>query len=110
MEEIVQDLVEQGVLVRTDIGATLASPSVGRASPAPTAIHIPPTVQGVLAARIDRLAPEEKALLQQLGVIGREFPLSLSAKSSLSPKTTLSASGLAPAQRVSLRAARVSRG
>ena len=37
----------------------------------------PPTVQGVLAARIDRLAAEEKALLQQLAVIGREFPLSL---------------------------------
>ena len=31
----------------------------------------------MLAARIDRLAPEEKALLQQLAVIGREFPLSL---------------------------------
>jgi predicted ATPase len=34
-------------------------------------------VQSILAARIDRLAPEEKALLQQLAVIGREFPLSL---------------------------------
>ena len=34
-------------------------------------------MQGVLAARIDRLAPDEKALLQQLSVIGREFPLSL---------------------------------
>ena len=34
-------------------------------------------MQGVLAARIDRLAPEEKALLQQLAVIGREFSVSL---------------------------------
>jgi predicted ATPase len=34
-------------------------------------------VQGVLAARIDRLASDEKALLQQFAVIGREFPLSL---------------------------------
>ena len=34
-------------------------------------------MQGVLAARIDRLAPDEKALVQQLAVIGREFPLSL---------------------------------
>ena len=34
-------------------------------------------MQGVLAARIDRLAPDEKALLQQLAVIGREFPVSL---------------------------------
>ena len=77
MEEIVQELVEQGVLVRTDVGAGLVLPTEGAASSAPTALHIPPTVQGVLASRIDRLAPEEKALLQQLAVIGREFPLSL---------------------------------
>jgi predicted ATPase len=31
----------------------------------------------VLAARIDRLADDEKALLHQLAVIGRQFPLSL---------------------------------
>src|SRR4029450_1405633 len=43
----------------------------------PTDLHIPTTVQGVLAARIDRLAPDEKGLLEQLAVIGREFPLSL---------------------------------
>ncbi|MBI3249453.1 MAG: AAA family ATPase [Deltaproteobacteria bacterium] len=75
MEEIVQELREQGVL--PDVGATQASPSVGRASPAPTDLHIPPTVQGILAARIDRLASDEKTLLQQLAVIGREFPLGL---------------------------------
>ncbi len=40
-------------------------------------LQVPTTVQGVLAARIDRLAPEEKALLQQLAVIGREFLVSL---------------------------------
>jgi predicted ATPase len=34
-------------------------------------------VQGVLAARIDRLTTDEKALLHQLAVIGRQFPLSL---------------------------------
>ena len=40
-------------------------------------LHLPSTVQGILAARIDRLAPDEKALLQQLSVIGREFPVEL---------------------------------
>jgi predicted ATPase len=70
MEEIVQELIEQGVLVRDGVGAR-------RAVPLPTDLHIPTTVQGVLAARIDRLAPDEKALLQQLSVIGREFPLGL---------------------------------
>ena len=47
------ELREQGVL---RVGAT------GQ-SPLPRELHLPPTVQGVLAARIDRLAPEEKALL-----------------------------------------------
>jgi DNA-binding NtrC family response regulator/predicted ATPase/class 3 adenylate cyclase len=40
-------------------------------------IQIPPTVQGVLAARIDRLAAETRALLQTLAVLGRECALSL---------------------------------
>ena len=70
MEEVVQELIEQGILVRDAVGAR-------RAVPLPTALHIPTTVQGVLASRIDRLTPDEKALLQQLAVIGREFPLSL---------------------------------
>ena len=34
-------------------------------------------MQGILAARIDRLPPEQKELLQTLAVIGTEFPLSL---------------------------------
>src|SRR5258705_5944922 len=71
MEEIVQDLFEQGVLVRTEVGA------VRRDRPSTETLQIPTSVQAVLAARIDRPAPDEKALLHQLSVIGREFPLSL---------------------------------
>jgi class 3 adenylate cyclase/predicted ATPase len=70
MEEVVQELIEQGLLVRDAVGTR-------HAVPFPQDLHIPTTVQGVLTARIDRLAPDEKALLQQLAVIGREFPLSL---------------------------------
>ena len=102
MEEMVQELVEQGVLVRDAVGAR-------RAVPLPTDLHIPTTVQGVLAARIDRLAPDEKALLQQLAVIGREFPLSLVRQVVAQPEDELyRLLVLAPAQRVSLRTARVS--
>jgi predicted ATPase/class 3 adenylate cyclase len=43
---------------------------------APT-IQVPPTVQAVLAARIDRLPQDEKRLLQTAAVIGNEVPLSL---------------------------------
>jgi predicted ATPase len=67
MEEIVQTLREQGLL---NVGAH------GRA-PLPTDLRLPATVQGVLAARIDRLPPDEKSLLQTLAVIGKEFSLSL---------------------------------
>jgi tetratricopeptide (TPR) repeat protein len=38
---------------------------------------VPATVQAVLAARIDRLAPEDKRLLQTAAVIGTEVPFPL---------------------------------
>jgi tetratricopeptide (TPR) repeat protein len=40
-------------------------------------IQIPPTVKGILAARIDRLSAPDKDLLQTLSVIGKEFPMGL---------------------------------
>ena len=69
MEEVVQTLAEEGIL-----GGERGN---YRLEQAPVELHISPTVQGVLTARIDRLAPAEKALLHQLAVIGRQFPLSL---------------------------------
>ena len=68
MEEIVRALVEQGVLVRN--GAI-------RLTKALTEIHVPPTVHGILASRIDALPASEKGLLQTLAVIGKDFPLNL---------------------------------
>ena len=69
MEEMVQTLVEEGAFVGERGHYRLAQ--------TPTELHILPTVQGVLAARIDRLAPDEKALVQQLAVIGWQFPVSV---------------------------------
>jgi class 3 adenylate cyclase/predicted ATPase len=68
IEEIVQALFEQGTLVRN--GAVKLTRSLAE-------IHIPPTVQGILASRIDRLAAEVKELLQTLAVIGKNLPLGL---------------------------------
>ncbi len=68
MEEIVQALFEDGALVRN--GAVKLTRSLDQ-------LKIPPTVQAILAARIDRLPPDEKDLLQTLAVLGREFSLSL---------------------------------
>ena len=88
MEEVVQELVEQGMLVPTDGGAVLCDrPPEGALTGAP--LQIPPTVQGVLAARIDRLTTEEKTLLQQLSVIGRQFPISLVKQVVSQPETDL---------------------
>ena len=69
MEETVQVLLDEGALVRNGI----ASSSPGRSRE----LKIPPTVQAILAARIDRLPADAKDLLQTLSVIGREFPMSL---------------------------------
>jgi class 3 adenylate cyclase/tetratricopeptide (TPR) repeat protein len=41
------------------------------------AIQVPPTVQAMLAARIDRLAPEDKRLLQVASVAGKDVPFAL---------------------------------
>ena len=69
LEESVQTLVETGVLVGESGQYRLAQ--------ALPAIPVPATVQAVLAARIDRLAPEDKRLLQTAAVIGTEVPLPL---------------------------------
>jgi class 3 adenylate cyclase/tetratricopeptide (TPR) repeat protein len=41
------------------------------------AIQVPATVQVMLAARIDRLAPEDKRLLQTASVVGKDVPVAL---------------------------------
>src|SRR5262249_18003381 len=57
MEEVVQTLAEEGALV--------GERGNYRLEKTPTALHVSPTVQGVLAARIDRLGTAEKELLQR---------------------------------------------
>jgi predicted ATPase/class 3 adenylate cyclase len=68
IEEMVQALFEDGVLVGNGVVKLAKSMNV---------VKVPATVQGVLAARIDRLSAQEKELLQTLAVLGREFPLGL---------------------------------
>jgi class 3 adenylate cyclase/tetratricopeptide (TPR) repeat protein len=69
LEESVRTLVEMGLLVGAPGAYRLAQPL--------DTLHVPATVQAVLAARIDRLPPEEKRLLQTAAVIGTEVPLHL---------------------------------
>jgi class 3 adenylate cyclase/predicted ATPase len=74
IEEIIQELCEQGVLAGTE-GESGLNPSPAATSL--TDLHIPTTVHAILASRIDRLPPEEKDLLQTLAVVGKEFPVRL---------------------------------
>jgi class 3 adenylate cyclase/tetratricopeptide (TPR) repeat protein len=68
IEEIVRALFEQGILART--GEVTLTRSLGE-------VRIPQTVQGIISARIDRLPPAQRDLLQTVAVLGREFPASL---------------------------------
>ena len=68
MEETVLVLFDEGALKRN--GAVKLTRSLNQ-------LKIPPTVQDILASRIDRLAAAEKELLQTLAVIGKAFPLAL---------------------------------
>src|SRR6266849_6263320 len=71
IEEMVQVLFDEGALVRN--GAVKVARPVGQ-------MRLPPTVQGILASRIDRLPAGQKELLQTLAVIGRESLLGLLGK------------------------------
>jgi class 3 adenylate cyclase/tetratricopeptide (TPR) repeat protein len=64
IEEIVRELAESGYLEGERGGYRLARPIEDAGVPA--------TVQAVLAARIDRLRPEAKQLLQVASVVGKE--------------------------------------
>jgi class 3 adenylate cyclase/tetratricopeptide (TPR) repeat protein len=82
IEEIVQGLFEEGVLTGNG-HVKLARPFSQKS--------IPTSVQGILAARIDRLPREEKELLQTLAAIGREFPFRLAQYVAGCPESQLDA-------------------
>ena len=65
LEETLRMLVEDGVLVEHD-GRLRGLTDL-------ESVRVPETVQAVLAARLDRLDPEELAVLQRAAVIGQVF-------------------------------------
>jgi class 3 adenylate cyclase/tetratricopeptide (TPR) repeat protein len=69
LEESIRAVVESGVLAG-ERGAY-------RLERAVNALSVPATVQAVLAARVDRLTPEDKRLLQAAAVVGKNVPLTL---------------------------------
>ena len=69
LEESVRTLVEEGALTGEPGAYRLARPA--------EVLHIPATVQAILAARIDRLPPDDKRLLQAAAAIGKDVPFAL---------------------------------
>ena len=69
LEETVRTLVETKALAGERGAYRLAKAS--------QTLQIPATAQAILAARIDRLSPEDKRLLQAASVIGKDVPFTL---------------------------------
>jgi tetratricopeptide (TPR) repeat protein len=69
LEETVRTLVETKALAGERGRYRLTQPI--------QAIQVPATVQAMLAARIDRLPPEDKRLLQVASVVGKDVPFAL---------------------------------
>ena len=67
LEELVTWLVARGVLVRGPDRWTVATDRVDRLG------ALPPTLRGVLQARVDALTASERTVLQRASVIGRVF-------------------------------------
>jgi class 3 adenylate cyclase/tetratricopeptide (TPR) repeat protein len=69
LEESVRALLETGVLA--------GQRGAYRQARAVQGLEVPATVQAILAARIDRLPPEDKSLLLAASVLGTDVPLTL---------------------------------
>jgi DNA-binding NtrC family response regulator/tetratricopeptide (TPR) repeat protein len=69
LEEAVRTLVETGVLGGPRSAHHLARPI--------EAVQVPSTVEAVLAARMERLSPDARQLIQAASVIGKDVPFAL---------------------------------
>jgi class 3 adenylate cyclase len=65
LEQVLEMLLDDGLLVPTHTGTLIAGDLAQ--------VAIPPTVRALLAARLDRLAPPERATLERAAVVGKQF-------------------------------------
>ncbi len=73
VEEVVRGLILSGVVVSDENLVDGEGQPVWRAVPGGASMDIPDNLQGLLAARIDRLEADTRATLQLASVIGRSF-------------------------------------
>ena len=65
VEELLRMLVDDGALVRSN-GHWVASDDLSR-------LAVPPTIRSILASRLDRLPPDERAVAERASTIGKSF-------------------------------------
>jgi DNA-binding SARP family transcriptional activator/class 3 adenylate cyclase len=65
VEEMIAMLIDDGLLVESD-GRWSAKGDVA-------VLRVPPTIQALLAARLDRLAGDERAVLERAAIVGKVF-------------------------------------
>lgn len=66
IEEIIRDLIERNIISRAPSGKFEISKEISD-------VRVPLTLQGIIQARLDRLDINERILLQEAGVQGKEF-------------------------------------
>ncbi len=66
VEELIKMLIEDGVIIKGDERWRVEPTRL-------TTVRVPPTLTGVLQARLDSLPPQERTTLQQASVVGRVF-------------------------------------
>jgi class 3 adenylate cyclase/tetratricopeptide (TPR) repeat protein len=69
--------LEESVRTLVETKALLGEPAAYRLAQPIETIQVPATVQAILAARIDRLPPADKRLLETAAVIGKDVPFPL---------------------------------
>ena len=69
--------LEESVRTLAETNALIGERGAYRLAQDARTIQVPATVQAILAARIDRLSPEDKRLLQAAAVIGKDVPFAL---------------------------------
>jgi hypothetical protein len=65
VEEMLEMLLDEGVLVQKE-GEWDATVDL-------TTVHVPPAISALLAARLDRLSPPERAVLETASIVGEVF-------------------------------------
>ncbi len=66
VEQMLSMLIDEGVLQREESGWTAGAEAASLA--------VPPTIQALLAARLEFLSPEERAVIEAASVVGLVFP------------------------------------